>query len=76
MKRAFLAALLLSCVMATSVLAEPVRLAIATHSHDDRTGGLGVIEANGIRVLVLDSTAVRLPERALTGQVETFHEFR
>lgn len=61
---------------ADRVLSAPVRLAIATHSHYDRTGGLGAIEANGIRVLVLDSTAVRLPEQALTGQVETFHDFR
>ncbi len=85
-----LAALLLACALATSahaqaalllqwtdrVLSEPVRLAIVTHSHGNRSGGLGVVEANGIRVLVLDSTAVRLPELALTGQIDTFHDQR
>lgn len=68
------AALLLQ--WADRVLSAPIRLAISTHSHYDRTGGLGVIEASGIRVLVLDSTSVRLPDSLLTGQIETFHDFR
>jgi len=61
---------------ADRVLSEPVRLAIVTHSHADRSGGLEAVEANGVRVLMLDSTAVRLPEQALAGQIETFHDFR
>lgn len=61
---------------ADRVLAAPVRLAIATHSHYDRTGGLAVVEANDVRILLLDSTAVRLPASALTGQIETFHDQR
>jgi len=61
---------------ADRVLSEPIRLAISTHSHYDRTGGLGMIEANGIRVLLLDSTAVRLPENQRTGRIDTFSDYR
>ncbi|GGG27367.1 beta-lactamase [Hymenobacter glacieicola] len=40
-------------------LHQRVRLAIVTHAHDDRTGGLAVLQANGIKVYSTPLTARR-----------------
>ncbi len=58
---------------ADRVLSLPIRLAIATHAHEDRSGGLEAIHENNVRVLVLDSTLARLPEAIRTREIETFH---
>lgn len=47
-------------------LADRVVKAIVTHSHADRTGGLGALQRRGIPVFALDATLARL--RAQTGK--------
>lgn len=50
----------------------PVRAAVVTHSHADRSGGARWLLAHGVRVEMLDSTASKLGLLGADG-VETFH---
>lgn len=61
---------------AERTLGEPVRIAIATHAHEDRSGGLDELLVRGVHVVVLDSTLARLPERMRDAGIETFHGAR
>jgi metallo-beta-lactamase class B len=61
---------------AERTLGAPVRIAIASHSHEDRAGGLDEMLVRGVQVVVLDSTLVRLPERMRGAGIETFHGAR
>ena len=61
---------------AERTLGLPVRVAVITHSHGDRTGGLNEAFARGLRVLLSDSTAARLTDEQRDGDLETFHDTR
>lgn len=52
----------------------PVRAAIVTHSHGDRSGGVHRLMERGVRVAMLDSTAARL-RLTEPGTVYTFANF-
>ncbi|MCK8499205.1 subclass B1 metallo-beta-lactamase [Myxococcus fulvus] len=59
---------------AASTLGKPVRAAVATHFHDDRTAGIPVLSARGIPVHGLEDTVRLARERGKPVPTRTFTE--
>jgi metallo-beta-lactamase class B len=60
------------CDWAAATVQKPVRLAIVTHAHNDRIGGVGFLLSRGIPVMGLKMTADIAKSRNLTGPTELF----
>jgi len=60
------------CEWAGAMLQKPVRLAIVTHAHNDRIGGVGFLLSRGIPVTGLKMTADIATTRKLIGPNEPF----